>query len=75
MRLYEFTESNLNEGTYKFSGKTGKMEYDNSDPDQRHGIYIDGKLKQAFSTKDEADNVVRRDRRFANGIVKKIVSN
>lgn len=74
MRLYEFTESNLNEGTYKFSGKTGQMEYDNSDPDQRHGIYINNKLIQTFNSKDEADNAVKRDRRFANGVVKKIVA-
>lgn len=74
MRLKDIEALNVNETNYRFSSKTGQMEKDDSDPDQRHGIFINNKLVQTYNTKDEADNAVKYDKRFASGIVKKIVN-
>jgi len=62
----------VKEGTYRYSGKTGRMEYDDSDPDQRHGIYINGELVQTFNTRDEAERAKQGDRRFMGAEVKKL---
>ena len=60
------------EDRWKFSGKTGGMERDTSDSDQRHGLYINGKLIRTYNTKDEAENAKRRDPKFKDATIKKI---
>lgn len=65
-------KSGVSEARYKFSGKTGGMERDDSDADQRHGLYVNGKLVRTYNTKDEAENVKRRDPKFKDATVKKI---
>lgn len=62
----------IKESRYKFSGKTGSMERDNSDADQRHGLYVNGRLVRTYNTKDEAENVKRRDPKFKDASIKKI---
>ena len=60
------------ESRYKFDKKTGQMAQDNEDPDQRHGLYIDGKLVKTHNTKQEAEIVKQRDPKFKDAEIKKI---
>ena len=60
------------EGKFSYDKKTATMKRDNSDPDQRHGLYRDGKLVKTYNTKGEADNVKSRDPKFKDATVKKI---
>ena len=61
------------EGKFSYDKKTATMTRDDSDPDQRHGLYKDGKLVKTYSTKNAADNVKARDPKFKDATVKKIV--
>ena len=60
------------EGKFAYDKKTATMKQDDSDPDQRHGLYKDGKLVKTYNTKGEADNVKSRDPKFRDATVKKI---
>ena len=60
------------EGRYEFDKKTGQMGHNTADSDQRHGLYIDGKLVKTYNTREQADNVKRRDPQFKSATVKKI---
>ena len=62
----------LLEGKYSYDKKSGSIKQDNNDPDQRHGLYKDGKLVKTYSTKEQADNVKARDPKFKDATVKKI---
>ena len=62
------------ESGYAFSSKTGKMEKNDSDADQRHGLYINGKLYKTYNTKSEAENVQRRDPKCKDAVIKKIAN-
>ena len=62
----------LTEQRFKYSGKTGKMEVDSTDPDQRHGVFINGKLVLTFNSREEAESAVLRDRRLTNGVIQKL---
>lgn len=61
----------MNEGKFQYDKKTGKMGYNTSDPDQRHGIYVNNKLVKTYPTKEEAEKA-SRDPRFKGAIIKKI---
>jgi hypothetical protein len=61
-----------NEAKFEFDKKTGGMKKDDSDPDQRHGLYLGGKLSKTYNTKQEADNVKKRDPKYKDAEVKKI---
>jgi hypothetical protein len=61
-----------NEAKFEFDKKTGGMKKDDSDPDQRHGLYLNGKLSKTYNTKQEADNVKKRDPKYKEATVKKI---
>ena len=61
------------EGRFSYDKKTASMRYDNSDPDQRHSLFIDGKLVKTYGSKEEAENVKARDPRYRNAEVKKTV--
>ena len=65
-------KTNVNEARMKFDAKTGMMKMDHEDADQRHGLYINGKLMRATNTKDEAENLKARDPRFKTAEIKKI---
>lgn len=71
-----FSLSDLNkgvaEGSYEYNKKTGQMGLNNSDKDQRHGLYVNGKLVKTYNSRDEAENVKKRDSRFKTATVKKI---
>lgn len=60
------------ESRYKYDKKTGQMAHDNEDPDQRHGLYVDGKLVKTVNGHDAAQNLKNRDPRFKDATVKKI---
>lgn len=55
-----------------YDKQTGQMGVDNSDPDQRHGLYINGKLVKTVNGADAANNLKKRDPRFKDATVKKI---
>lgn len=61
------------EGRYVYDKKTASMRYDNSDPDQRHSLFINGKLVKTYGSREEAENVKARDVRFRNAEIKKTV--
>lgn len=62
----------FNESRWKYNSKTGGIDRDDSDTDQRHGLYVNGKLVKTYNTKDEAENVKNRDPRFKSATIKKI---
>lgn len=62
----------LVEGKFEYDKKSGSMKQNNEDSDQRHGLYVDGKLVKTYSTKEQADNVKKRDPKFKSATVKKI---
>ena len=57
---------------YEVSKKTGQMGRNDSDKDQRHGLYVNGKLVKTYNSRDEAENVKKRDSRFKTATIKKI---
>lgn len=67
-----FQKEGVAEGRHEFDKKTGQMGYTTADADQRHGLYIDGKLVKTYNTREQADNVKRRDPRFKDATIKKI---
>jgi hypothetical protein len=60
------------ESRVQYNKKTGQMGVDNSDPDQRHGLYINGKLVKTVNGAEAANNLKKRDPRFKDATVKKI---
>ena len=66
------TQPAVAESRVQYNKKTGQMGLDNSDPDQRHGLYLNGKLVKTYSTKEQAENMKKRDPRFTDATVKKI---
>jgi len=65
-------EQSVAEGRHEFDKKTGQMNYTTTDADQRHGLYINGKLVKTYNSREACDNVKRRDPRFKDATVKKI---
>lgn len=65
-------EQFIAEGKMSYDKKTGQMKKDDTDSDQRHGLYIDGKLKKTCNTKEEAVNTKKRDPKFKTATIKKI---
>jgi hypothetical protein len=65
-------EQFIAEGKMSYDKKTGQMKKDTTDSDQRHGLYINGKLVKTCNTKDEAANTKKRDPKFKTATVKKI---
>jgi chaperonin cofactor prefoldin len=55
-----------------YDKQTGQMGANNTDPDQRHGLYINGKLIKTVDGADAANNLKKRDPRFKDATVKKI---
>lgn len=62
----------VKEGTFKYDKKTGQMGHDRSNPDQRHGLFINGRLVKTYNSKPEAENVKRREPRFKDAEIKPI---
>ena len=60
------------ESRYKFDKTTGQMAQDDTDPDQRHGLYLDGKLVKTHNSREECENVKKRDPKFKSAEIKKI---
>lgn len=65
-------EQFIAEGKMSYDKKTGQMKKDTTDSDQRHGLYINGKLVKTCNTKDEAANTKKRDPKFKTATIKKI---
>ena len=68
----EIEVNGINESKFEYDKKTGSMKKNDEDPDQRHGLYIDGKLVKTYATKEQADNIKKRESRFKDATVKKI---
>lgn len=66
-------EQGVAEGRLELDRKTGQMRHDNSDSDQRHGLYINGKLVKTYGSREQAENVKKRDAKFKDATIKKIV--
>ena len=62
----------VDESRFEYNNKTGQMDLNREDPDQRHGLYIDGKLVKTYNTRKQAENIKQRDPRFKNATIKKI---
>jgi len=60
------------ESRVAYDKKTGQMGVDNTDTDQRHGLYINSKLVKTVDGADAANNLKKRDPRFKDATVKKI---
>jgi hypothetical protein len=71
-KYIKFLAQQIVESKLSYDRNTATMKHDDSDPDQRHGLYRDGKLIKAYNTKGEADNVKSRDPKFKDATVKKI---
>ena len=67
-----FKEFNLGEGKFEYDKTTGGMGYNTKDSDQRHGLYLNGKLVATHSTRQQAENVKKRDLKFKDAEIKKI---
>jgi hypothetical protein len=65
-------KSDVKEARFDYDKKLGNMTLNQDDSDQRHGLYVNGKLVKTYSTKDEAENVKMRNPRYSSAIVKKI---
>lgn len=70
--LTKYKKETTNEAKFEYSKKTGKMEKNDADPDQRHGLYLNGKLSKTYNTKEEAKNVKARDPKYKTATIKKI---
>lgn len=64
----------ITEAKLVYDKKSARMVIDRSDEDRRHGLYIDGKLVRTYWSKQQAENVKKRDPRFAKAVIKKIVA-
>jgi hypothetical protein len=60
------------EGRFELDRSTMQMKHTTTDPDQRHGLYINGKLVKTVNGQEAANELCRRDPRFQNAIVKKL---
>lgn len=65
-------EQGMGEGRYEYDKKTGQMGHSTADTDQRHGLYIDGKLVKTYNSREQANNVKQRDPKFRSATIKKI---
>jgi hypothetical protein len=63
----EMTEARLT-----MNRRTGQMELDKEDLDQRHGLYIDNKLIKTYATRKQAERIKQRDPKFRDAVIKKI---
>lgn len=68
----ELSKSAVEEAQVAYNKKTGQMGVDNTDPDQRHGLYINNKLVKTVDGAEAANNLKKRDPRFKDATVKKI---
>lgn len=68
----ELSKPVVGETRVAYDKRTGQMGVDNADPDQRHGLYINGKLIKTVDGADAANNLKKRDPRFKDATVKKI---
>jgi hypothetical protein len=62
----------MSEGRHEFDKKTGQMGYTTTDADQRHGLYINGKLVKTYNSREACDNIKKRDPKFKDATIKKI---
>jgi hypothetical protein len=60
------------EGRFELDRKSGQMRHNKDDADQRHGLYINSKLVKTCNSREEAENVKKRDAKFKDATVKKI---
>jgi hypothetical protein len=72
MKLAEHRLKNINEGKVEYNKKTGQMSHNTKDSDQRHGLYLNGKLVKTVNDADAANNLKARDPKFKNATIKKI---
>ena len=68
MRAKEF----LNEARVEYDKKTGRMGINHDDPDQRHGLYLNGKLVKTYDTREQAENMKKRSPMYKDATIKKI---
>lgn len=64
----------ITEAKIVYDKKTARMTLDSKDQDTRYGLYVAGVLRRAYWSKEQAENVKKRDPRFTNAVVKKIVT-
>jgi hypothetical protein len=64
--------ASISEGKWDIDRRTLQMHPNNDDPDQRHGLYINGKLIKTYNTRDEAENVKRSNEKYSDAEIKKI---
>jgi hypothetical protein len=72
MKLAEHRLKNINEGKVEYNKKTGQMSHNTKDSDQRHGLYLNGKLVKTVNDADAANNLKARNPKFKNATIKKI---
>ena len=60
------------EGKFEYDKKTGQMGHNKEDSDQRHGLYMNGKLIRTYNSRTEAENVKTRDSRYKDATIKKV---
>jgi hypothetical protein len=65
-------EQGVVEGRFELDRKTGQMGHNKDDADQRHGLYLNSKLVKTCNSREEAENVKKRDAKFKDATVKKI---
>jgi hypothetical protein len=68
----ELLEAELAEARIEYNKKSASMEVNKDDADQRHGLYIDGKLVKTHNSREEAENVKKRDPKYKDATIKKI---
>lgn len=71
MRAHEFTKQ-LTESRVEYDKKTGSMGINRDDPDQRHGLYLNGKLVKTYDTREQAENMKKRSAMYRDATIKKI---
>jgi hypothetical protein len=62
----------IKEARFGFNKQTGQMSHHHDDADQRHGLYLNGRLIRTYNSQQEAENVKLRDPRFKAAEIKKI---
>ena len=71
-KFMNIRKKDVAEGRLELDRKTGQMRHNNDDPDQRHGLYINGKLVKTYGSREQAENVKKRDAKFKDATIKKI---
>ena len=66
------TSENVKENRFKYDKTTGQMRLVPNELDQRHGLYINGRLVRAYWSREAAENVKRRDPRYKDAVIKAI---